>query len=814
MASFEMMPPQGGYPNPRANGSPAGPSIAPEGQGHYPVQASDEIDLRSLLSTLRREWRLIVAVFASVVLLVGLYTFTQDPVYQAEAVVLVDVQQRGARWSQNSLEDVLRLGGSNRSIENEVAILQQSVPLAERVAARLLESGRPGPLTQPRDEGGSPTVGYVGRYLLAYNVRFGPISDRTDLIRIVAMSTDPAEAARLANYYAEEYTLRSQESSRASIAGSRTFLEEQEHRRREELDAVELQMQEFLMREGAVALDSEGENAVRQLGSLDAQIEETQVELQIERTSLASVEAEIERIQPGLSRRLASGVENEMQQVQAQIAELEIRASDFYAVNPGLRGNEEQNRELQGITTRIREHRARLDQLSDRYVEEVLAVGGVDLRGGAGATGLPYLTELQRDAIARRIRIQGLEAKLGALRQQIRSYEGRLRDIPRQSIQLAQLQRQRQSIAETYLFLVNRLQEARIAEESQLGYVQIIRRADDPWRPVRPRKTLNLAVGLLLGLMGGIGVALLRRALDHRVGSADDLRQHGFSVLGTMPDSAALVKKHFAGEELVELGGRQVYSILALALHPRSPVQEAARHIRTSIRFSLPDREIRVLAVSSALESEGKSTNALTLALSMAQAGMRTLYVDADLRKPTGHSRLGLPRTRGLSELLFHPGAIDWESYRYRLVAGWEDFEERVDDLYVLTAGKEVPSPAELLGSNRMRELVAQMREAFDVVVIDTPPVLAVADSTLVAYHCDAAALVVAAGRTSRDALQDASDRLGTTGTPVIGVILNRARGSKYGGYGYGYGYGAAPTFKLSGDGSDTPHVTVAPRQL
>jgi capsular exopolysaccharide synthesis family protein len=775
--------------------------------------ANDEIDLRTLVRVLREEWVLIAGVFAAIVLLAALYTFTREPVYETDSVVLVDTQRGGARLAQGGIEDLLRLSGGNRTLENEVAVLQQSVPLAERVAGRLLDTGRQGPLTEASDEGPPPAVGRVARTMLKDHVRFGPISDRADLIRVVASSTDPEEAALLANLYAEEYTRRSQESSRASVASSRIFLEDQERKRREELDEAEGQLQQFMTREGAVALDSEGQRAVTQLAQLDSQIEEAQVELEIERTALRSLEAEVERIQPGLSRRLASGIEAEMRRVQEQIAELEIQASDYYAVNPSLRGNEAANAELLALSTRITGLRQRLDDLSGRYLQEVLAVGGVDGASGT-ATGLPYLTELQRDAIQRRIRIQGLEAKVRALRQQVGQYEVRLRDIPRQSIQLAQLQRQQQAITDTYLFLVQKLQEARVAEESELGYIQIIRRADVPERPVRPRPLLNLMVAVMLGLMGGVGAALLRRALDHRVRSPEDLRENGFSVLGTFPDATALIKEHFGGQEKVQIVNREVYATIAAALHPRSPLTEAARQLRTSVRFSLPDTELKVVSVTSTAPGEGKSTTSLQLALSMASAGLRTLYIDGDLRKPTGHLHLGLDRKRGLSELLFQAGPVDWESYRCRLVADWADFEETVEDLYVITAGKPVPSPSELLGSNRMRDLVTEMRREFDFVVIDTPPTLLVTDAVLAAYLSDAVVLVARAEQTNWDALHRTRETVAQAGTPVIGVVLNRFGRRARGGYGYGYGsygygYGADFTFALSGDGSSRPTVPV-----
>ena len=763
----------------------AGQSVAvPRGGGDYPESDHGELSLAGLLAILAQEWLLIAVVFAATVALVALYTLSQEPVYSTSSVVLVDPSSR--RASSGGLEGMLAIGGGSRTLYNEVEILRQSVPLAERVGGRLLDEAPPSaPLAGSRDE---RSVAGVARAILGGRVRFAPVDERADLIRIAASSTDPREAALIANLYAEEYQRRSQENSRASVSSSRSFLEDQVEKRREELALIEGRLSDFMTREGAVALDSEGQNAVSQIASIDAAIEEARVSLEVERTALRSLEQQVETVEPGLARRIASSVENEIRVLQDRIVELELQATDYYTVDPTLRGDESRNAELEAIASRIAELRRQVSELSRQYVQEALAVGGVGSEGGA-SSALGYVTELKRDVIERRIRIQGLEAKLAALQGQVRRYEMRLRDIPRQTIELAQLQRQRLSTERTFLFLTEKLQEARVAEESELGYVEIIRRADVPGRPVSPKPVRNMTTGLLLGLVLGVGLALLKRTLDHRIRTPDDLRAHGFSVLGVIPDMAGIVKQNFGGNATAEIDSHTVASTLAAVLHPLSPATEAMRHLRTSIRFSLPDTQLQTLLVTSAAPAEGKTTTAMNLAVSMAQAGHRTLYVDADLRRPTGHKQIGIPRHNGLSELLFRPEPPDWDAYRRRLRVTWKHFDDEVDNLWVLPAGKAVPSPAELLGSQRLRDLVAEMRQAFDVVIFDTPPALAVTDPVLVATLCDAAILVAVARDTNWTTLERAQEHLAVTGTPVIGVVLNRSAGRSSGGYGYGYGY-------------------------
>jgi capsular exopolysaccharide synthesis family protein len=783
------------------------------GHADYPVQrtgyeaAENELDLHALLYALRRQWPIVVGTLVLVVLAVGLYTFAQDPLYEARSVVLVETSTRGGGGA-GAIDQLLSFERGNRTLLNEIAILEHSIPLAEAVAARLVDMRPDGPLARSNDGEETRPIGWIARGMINGSVRFEPVSQQTDLIRIRAYSTDPAEAATVANLYAEEYAARSQEASRASVVTSRAFLEEQSQAQRRELEAVEADLQAFVTREGAIALNAEAQNTVAQLAALDVSLEEARVELEIERTSLRSLEAELDRVEPGLTRRIASGVEREMRVIQDQLAELEVQAGAFYAVDPSLRGNEISEPELARITRQTAQLRQRLDVLSEQYVREVLAVGGLD---GTSANGLGYVTQLQREIVQKRIRTQSLEAKEGVLRRQLSGYEERLRNIPRQSIQLAQLERQRAAISDTYLFLMQKLQEARLAEQSQLGYVQVIRQADQPYFPIRPRKSRNMAVGLLLGLVLGIGMALVRTSLDHRVHGLEQLRNAGFPVLGVTPDIRRLVRENFDGKETVVLGNYEVDSTIAAGLHPLSPLTEAMRQVRTAIRFSSPDRRVQTIVITSAGPREGKTTTAVNLAISMANAGHRTLLVDGDLRRPTIKARLGIGGSRGLTDLLFQAGRVDWEAFRYRLSVKWVGFEDSVDNLFVVPAGKRVANPAELLGSHRMRELVAEMRGTFDMIIFDAPPVLSITDPVLLANVSDAVVLTAMTDETDHRGLERAREQVGLSGTPVLGVVLNRHDAS-VGGYGYNYAasygrsYGASDRFAVFGDGADQAH--------
>lgn len=207
---------------------------------------------------------------------------------------------------------------------------------------------------------------------------------------------------------------------------------------------------------------------------------------------------------------------------------------------------------------------------------------------------------------------------------------------------------------------------------------------------------------------------------------------------------------------------------------PRSPVAEAYRTLRTNLYFSSLDRPIRTLVVTSAAPEEGKSTTLANLAVTIAQGGRRTILADCDLRRPSLHEIFGVSNAQGLTTMMMEASALAQPPL---LATG-------VDNLWLLPSGPLPPNPAELLGSNRMDEVIAALKERADMVLFDAPPVIAVTDAAVLASKVDAVLLVVSAGRTRREHVQRARALLDRAGIRLIGAVLNNAPlDSTLGGY-------------------------------
>ncbi len=198
---------------------------------------------------------------------------------------------------------------------------------------------------------------------------------------------------------------------------------------------------------------------------------------------------------------------------------------------------------------------------------------------------------------------------------------------------------------------------------------------------------------------------------------------------------------------------------------PKSPISEQYRTIRTNIQFSFIDEKMRSLMVTSSSPSEGKSTTAANLAIVFAQQGKKVLLIDADLRKPTMHYTFRLNNYTGLTSVLTHSSS---------LLSACQ--ETNVENLYVLTSGPIPPNPAELLSSKMMDNCLQQLHESFDLIIFDTPPVLAVTDAQILANKCDGTILVVASGKTEIGAAVKAKELLAAANAKLLGVVLNQRK--------------------------------------
>jgi capsular exopolysaccharide synthesis family protein len=357
-------------------------------------------------------------------------------------------------------------------------------------------------------------------------------------------------------------------------------------------------------------------------------------------------------------------------------------------------------------------------------------------------------------------------------------------DIDEKSIQYNILKREVDTNKQLYEGLLTRMKEATVSAGVQASNVRIVDAAEVPKGPVKPRVFLNLALGLVLGTAVGVGLAFFQEYLDNTLKTADEVeRLLRLPSLGLLPDCIGNGK---AGGEELAIVSHGNNGALAPAIQTGREPMEAYRTLRTSILLSA-NPVPKMLLITSALPSEGKTTVTVNLGATLASLGSKVVIVDCDMRRPCCHRSTGVENRPGFVRCLTgHVGLTD----AILPVPG-------VPNLSVIPCGPIPPNPAEVLSSPLTVDLLRRLRSEFEYVLVDSPPLLTVSDSRILSTLTDAVVLVTRAYTTPFDLVRRARGLLYNSGARILGVALNSVEAHKQGGsgydayrYGYGYGYG------------------------
>ncbi|MEZ4700848.1 MAG: polysaccharide biosynthesis tyrosine autokinase [Rhodothermales bacterium] len=751
----------------------------------YPAVAAPEktsIDVGEIFNTIRQgKWIILVTCMLISAGIVA-YKFTETPLFEASSLVSI----ASNKSSTTSPTDRLSAYSVNVYTQaDELSFLNNSGELSRRVAQRLIEVadalGSNAYFSVLHAPEGSPPL-TLEEIALRIRIRVLFMPSEQNMITIKAISPSQVEAVRLANLYAQEYQLMDKERSRARLVQARQFVQELLSKRREELAALDYRWEAMFSNSETISGGSTGELFLTQYATLTADLESKELQLETEKRSRDHLVEEYERVAPGLVEQVSSGIDREITALQDRIAELKMDAEEYYIHDPSRRGREAEIPELNEIIVGIKNLEERKNSLAQQLVRETLSAGNATTRGTVEP--LSYATQLKAQILTKDITINELTLTVSALRRRVAEAEKKLRIIPTMTLERQQLERERAVVEQGYKTLQSELQQAEIAEQSDIGNVSIIREAQQPL-PVGSDLTQSLILGLLLGLGFGTGLAFVRKAVDRRVARPADVRDMGFQLVGVIPEMQRDIKESHGGSELVEYNGAQLSAHLVAALQPTSSIAENYRLTRTNIDFLFEDNPPQVVLITSPEAGDGKTVTSVNLAITMAESGRRTLLIDLDLRRPSCHKLMGRDRAPGFVDLLTHPGEFLLE-----------EFETTIPYLHFVPAGSTSSRPSELVGSSLLKDGINSLREMFDTIIIDSPPVLAVTDAVVLSTICDATVVVVNADATDQQALNVTRQTLEAVGVSVSGVILNRfdARRAGMKGY-YIYGYDSSYSY-------------------
>lgn len=719
----------------------------------------------------------VLITFLAVVVIALLITFLQKPVFESNVRLILE-EQSGVSQSLFNFTSVIT---KETVMNNQVEILK-SRTLAEGVVRNLLKGSyahrlkvleRPDTLTH--------------RFRLPDMLRFGLREEwsesdvfdeqvkelrktldirhirNTDMIEIKARAHSPFESYFVANAVASVYERINQEESQAEVRQVKDFLEKQLALYEEELAGSEEQLKSYQESARVVALDNETFELVRKITDFETLYNAARTDLEAARQRLDYIDSELARQNSNFdieSISKTSALEEFTRQIAAKESQLALYEAETI-----------QKGESQYTRRQIERAKRQVDALKEQFKKDVTSIAANQFVDPAKVSSSLFSSKIEVE-----IEIRSLEPKVVAYGSIVEEYNAELESLPAKKLQLARLTRSAQVAEKLYIILQEKYQESRITEVGQLGNVRIIDPAKEPKEPILPRKKLNIILGLLMGLGLGVALAFTMDYMDDSISTLQDLEFIGLPLIATIP----VIKPEQAGSlfsRMVQFDDPEVNAInerLVTHLRPRSPVSEAYRSLRTNILFTAPENPKHIILVTSSGPREGKSTSVANLAITFSQMGSKTLLIDADLRRPMLHKLFQVEQQPGLTNVLIGQKSFD-ES-----VTAVAD----VPNLFLLTCGINPPNPAELLGSERMHALLQQLRDQYTMILIDTPPVNAVTDPSVLARFVDGAMLVIRSAETQCGSALVAAEQLRRVEAPVLGIILNNvSRTSYYGSY-------------------------------
>ncbi len=397
--------------------------------------------------------------------------------------------------------------------------------------------------------------------------------------------------------------------------------------------------------------------------------------------------------------------------------------------------------------------------------------------------------ELRKSVVTKEQELALFRRRLDSYKKAISEYKSDNPDMLSQSLEMLRLKRSKEVFENIYEVLLKRAEEERLRSAASGAGIKVVDIAQVPQKPISKNETRYYIFGILLGLGLGLGAAFLTELNDTSIKSTEDIENAtGMPVLGTIPHIShskknAMTIRRNANDSQKKSVKTQYPRQLQNFSGDDSISSEAYRSLRTNLTFVSPDDPVRCVAFTSAGPGEGKSLTVANLAMAYAQMGRKTLLVEADIRRPVVHHLFGVSREPGLSDLFTE------ESPNYEKTirpSSW-------DNLFIVSAGMFSPNPAELIGSQKMGHHIEYFRSNFDMVLFDTPPVLAVTDAALLGNKTDGVVLVVRSNHTAREPIRRATAALRNVGIKTLGTVLNdidlNHGHSAYGYYKYYYHY-------------------------
>jgi capsular exopolysaccharide synthesis family protein len=642
---------------------------------------------------------------------------------------------------------------------------------------------------------------------LAKNISGYPIS-KSNIVQISVQWDDPYVATIMANAAADILLERNYKIRQAGVSSVRKFVEEQIERVREKLNNSEEALKKFKEENRITSFNRESEEVLRRLT-------EAEVLLNQVRGTRGSIETKLSTIQEKLSQQKQDIVPTITDIANPWTQKLKEKLVDLQSELASLR--------VQGYT----DTHPKIVQLNRDIgqTKKTLAEEAIKLVEGNIVDPLAQMQSMVNESFTLQVELEALKAQEAALSNIVNQYDLNLGTLPEKEFMLITLTRERDVNNNIFMTLLEKLEESKISEAEKITNIRIIDQARVPTEPVKPRKMLNIVIGLFLGFILGVGLAFILEAYNKTLDSAEELESMTqWPVIASIPtiDKASSngklgnLNKQVPGDDYINKGR------IAL-LDPKSGIAESYRMMRTNLQFQGIGQNCKTVLFTSIGPDEGKSTTLANLAISLANLGQNVLVVDSDLRKPILHAIFGVEKEPGLSELLVNYstlteqqnlteeqksvlGTVVKREQLGDLVDNFSDFvlEEpfiakinnlrsvnnanflnsalleaiqttEIDNLRILSSGKQLKNPSETISSMGMKLLLQELRAKYQIILIDSAPIMLVPETMILSSLVDGVIFVVDSKKYDEELLVKAKGLLTKARANVLGAVLNNA---------------------------------------
>jgi tyrosine-protein kinase Etk/Wzc len=722
---------------------------------------------KDYLRIIRANWIPVSLITLTGLVVALIYASNAIDIYKSTAALKISRPQGGSVLTSPLLPE-FQEWGNDRFIANEIEIMR-SFTARQMVAVTLIDSfyrdtdkSRYFILLDQKSNVEDLNNNIKSADALAVSLSDVAIDQKRGLgiIEISALSPSPFEATLIANVYSQQYKNLNLDQNRNQLTLVTNFLDEQRKEKYDDLNSAEETLRAFQERGGLIALDERASTLISVLSQFEAQKSATQVDLMASNKVLESLRQELKAQNPRMADYLTSLTSQKyITAIQEEIAKLEVNKQVAISRKDGLT---EESPMIQEYDRKINELRKQLDKELEVLKAGIFASSPEEVKG------------LTQKIIGEEIRNQSLETSIKELDKIVQGYEARFMKLPKNAIELARLKRNSEALEKLYLLVEQRYQEAIINEQSQPGNVLIIDDARIPLRPSKPNRTLIVIIGLLLGAGLAVGYVFVKNYFDDTVKSPDDIEKRKINVLAWIPPFESIM----AGDHSVQF---------VVDKQPDSIPSEAFRALRTRIQFSRINTEsLKSILITSSAPQEGKTTIAVNLAGSFATSKKNVLLIDCDLRKPSVHKLFNRDKVPCLIDYLVGGAKLDEVLIK-----------SEIPNLSIILSGTIPPNPAEMLDSQEMRNFLKKLRDQFDLIIIDSPPVIAVTDSEILTSMVDGTILIVSSENTEIEMMERSVELIRRENTQFLGTVLNNfSYKSGYGSYYKYYYYYSRPETK------------------